>query len=132
MTNFLFAGNTDFLKGGANDLVGSYFHLDDQTVFVAIMEEIRIRRLQPAARIWANAFSCEGKMLGDRRHWEFRMAPAMDDPALRFASYKADLPGLGPCGVVPLGRRIERVGDVDVSVFYPLLDTEQTDIDLLP
>jgi hypothetical protein len=132
MTNFLFAGNDDFLKGGANDLVGTYFHLDDQTVFVAIMEEIRIRRLKPAARLWANAFSCEGKELGERRHWEFRMAASLEDPALQFASYKADLPGMGPCGVVPLGRRIERVAAVDVSVFYPLLDKEQTNIDFLP
>jgi len=128
MTHFLFAGNTDFAKGGANDLVGAYYHLEDQTVFVALMDEIYVRRIQPAPRVWANAFSSEGKDLGQRNHWQFRMAASLDDPSLKFCSYKADAAGVGPCGVIPLGRRVERIGAIDVSVFYALTDPEQQDI----
>jgi hypothetical protein len=129
MTHFLFAGNNDNIKGGADDLVGSYCHLDDQTVFVAVMDEIYVRRIQPAARIWADAFSCEINALGPRQHWEFRMATSLDDPSLKFCSYKADAAGVGPCGVIPLGRRVERVVDANVSVFYALTDPEQENID---
>lgn len=129
MTHFLFAGNKEHAKGGADDLVGSYPYLDDQRVFVALMDETYLRHIQPAPRIWVNAYSCDGADLGSRRHWEFRMASSLDDPSLKFCSYKADAAGLGPCGIIPLGRRVERVNAHDVSVFYALGDPKQENID---
>jgi len=132
MNYFIFASNLDNATPGGNDLVGVYQELSDENIFYALADVIALGRLQPGRRIRIEAFNHVVKTIGERRYWEFRMARELQDAELKFSTIRENVNGLGVCGLVPLGRRVEQVGGAEVLSFYALLDLEHTDLELLP
>lgn len=124
MNHFIFASNLDKATPGENDLVGVYQEVSDENIFYALVAVIALGRLQPGRRIRVEAFNHVVKTVGERRYWEFRMAKELQSAELKFSTIREDVPGLGPCGLVPLGRHLLQA-ETEVTVagpFFPLLD----------
>ena len=132
MNYFIFAHNLNNSVSGENDLVGVYQEVSDENIFYALIDVIELGRLQPGRRIRVEAFNHVIKAVGERRYWEFRMTTELPDAELKFSTIRENVPGLGVCGLVPLGRRLEQVDGAAVSTFYALLDLTRTDLELLP
>lgn len=132
MNHFLFAGNHYYPRGGAEDMLGMFSELTDQNIFEAVIAALECGRIDHADRIWVNAFSHDGKTMGERRHWEVRIERELDNLALQFCSFKTMLERFGACGLMPLGRDIINYDDTETITLFPVLDPQRRDIRFLP